>query len=101
MSFMKTRNKVGPRDTFMGDFSQCFLVALSSVYVDSGLPIYLVVGDPLVHVSCYITFLEFQADPFFPDLAIRLFHVYPHCQSVLLFPASHPRSSGQCSSPGL
>ena len=37
----------------------------------------------MVHTTCCATFLEFQAEPIFPDLVIRLFHVYPHRQSML------------------
>ena len=54
-----------------------------AVHVDSGFPICQVLGDPMVHTSLYTTFIEFQAEPIFPDLVIGLLHVYPHRQSML------------------
>ena len=53
------------------------------MYVDSGLPVCQVLGDPLVHTSRYTTFLELQAELIFPDLGVHLFHVCPHRQSML------------------
>ena len=99
MRFMKKTNKfnyiVFKTSLWGSSFSQCLLVAVSSVYTDIGFPVCQVLGELLVHTTCFTTFLSCQAKLIFPDLVTRLFHVYPHPRSMLFFSESHPRSSGQ------
>ena len=94
MSLMKTRNKIGFKTPHWGTPS------LSSVYVNSGLPVIQKLRDLLAHTAGFTTFLEFQAESIFPDLVACLFHVYPHCQSAVC-PVSRHQSFGHCRSLGL
>ena len=82
VSFMKTRNKVGLKIPPVNS-CQRLLVAVSSIYMDSDLPIYQILKVPLALTSCCTRFLEFRAEPISPDLLVCLFHVYPHHQNML------------------